>query len=98
MVNARNILLLSDIGFLKSVGDYFKNIFEDIKPPNFEDGKDIDSPDSSISSDSQVRTKNALRIPPVKVDAHVKDVRVAVIESEEETEPQALTLKVDYHS
>ncbi len=92
------ILLLTDIGFIQSFVDHFKNIMSDIKPPTFTDYESV-SPDSSIDShlSNTTTTEKSFIIPSIKIDAHIKDIRIAIIESHENSEPQALTLKVCYY-
>ena len=97
LVKGQNILLLSNVGFMQSVADYFKRIVEDVKHPEFNDIDSIDSPDSSISSsstDTPAIIKKDMNIPAIKLDLHFKDLRIALVESLNEKEPQALILKV----
>ena len=96
LVKGQDILLLSNVGFMQSVADYFKRIVEDIKPPEFNDIDSIDSPDSSVSSGSTDTSiiKKDMNIPAIKLDLHFKDLRIALVESLDEKEAQALILKV----
>lgn len=100
-MNAKDILLVSDIGFLQSIADHFKNISSDITPPQFNDDLMVDSPESSLSSsassegdDDRRQNKQPLKLPWLKFDAHIKNIRVAILESQDGSEPQAITLKV----
>ena len=94
LLNMKYILILTNIGFIQSFADHFKNIFADIEPPKLTDYEEsMSSPDSSVSSESST-AREPFQIPSVKIDAHIKDIRLAVVESHENCEPQALTLKV----
>ena len=77
--------------------EYFKNVFSDIKPPQLNKDEETVSTALSVPSSPEQDSKESskpLNIPYIKIDAHIKDVRIAVIETEEATEPQALIMKV----
>ena len=96
-LKSKNILLLSDIGFLSTVAEFFKRIFKDVELPQVasEDNKESDHlPDTPTSTDSG----KSFTLPKVniKVDANIQDFRVAIIERVDTSEPQALMLKVKH--
>ena len=96
LVDAGNILLLSDLEFIQSMVEYFKNVFSDIKPPHLNE-EEIDSIHVSLPSLKNPEEGGSIKpmgIPYIKIEANVKDVRIGVIETEEATDPQALLMKV----
>ena len=88
-----NILLLSDIAFVKSIVEYFKALFKDVKPPQFDQSNNEDHLFLEPNKDNDKPTP-LLNIPPLKISTNIKNIRVAIIENAETTKPQALTLKV----
>ena len=96
LVDAGNILLLSDLEFIQSMVEYFKNVFSDIKPPQLNE-EEIDSIHASLPSSKSPEeggSSKPMNIPYIKIEANVKDVRIGVIETEEAPDPQALLMKV----
>lgn len=86
-------MLLSDIAFVKSIVEYFKALFKDVKPPQFEQSHNESHLPLEADKDSD-KPAQLLNIPPLKINTNIKNIRVAIIENAETTEPQALTLKV----
>ena len=100
LLKVRNILALIDLGFVEMVSDYFKGIFADTKLPQRKKDSQQEAQlrlkEGVGNEEKQDReqTKKKPVIPTIKVDASIQDVRVALIETVESPEPQALTLKV----
>ena len=105
ILKIRNILLITDISFLENVANYFKALFADVKLPQLQDTT-TKEPEAAkeqetakvleAAKEKQDKGKEAkkLNIPTIKLDANIQDFRVALIETVESPEPQALTLKV----
>ena len=100
MLKVRDILALIDLGFVEMVSDYFKMIFADMKLPQRKKNSQqeallgLEEGASSEEKQEKEQTKKKLVVPTIKVDANIQDVRIALIETVESPEPQALTLKV----
>ena len=95
-LKSKNILLLTDIGFLSAVVEFFKRIFKDVKPPQVASGDDNGSTSASTTSTTSSESGKNFTPPKVnfKLDANFQDFRVAIIERVDTSEPQALMLKV----
>ena len=98
MLKIRDILVITDISFIENVANYFKALFADLKLPQLQNNnkKDDQQPLKELEGAKKKQEKEGkkLNIPTIKVDANIQDVRVALIETVESSEPQALTLKV----
>ncbi|XP_064395949.1 intermembrane lipid transfer protein VPS13A-like isoform X2 [Halichondria panicea] len=105
-VKAEKLLVLSDLEFMKTMSDYFTAAFDPNK--NKKDStKDTENADldktltkdtkpklvkqDTILAKKQKKTAPLLKI---KVNASIKDLRVALIENVDTPQPQALTLKL----
>lgn len=84
---------------MKSMTDYFKAIFK----PNMNEKSKEDQVDSVFEDDHETRDrqniltankKKTAPMPKIKVNASIKEFRVALIENIDTPKPQALTLKV----
>ena len=96
LLKIRDILVITDINFIENVANYFKALFADVKLPQLQNNKDDQQPVKELEDGKKKQEKEGrkLNIPTIKVDANIQDVRVALIETVESPEPQALTLKV----
>ena len=104
LLRVRDILLLIDIGFVETISNYFKMIFADARLPQRQQGgqpgalmgleEGVFKEEEQKDRRKGKETKKKLAIPTIKVDANIQDVRVALIETPETSEPQALILKV----
>lgn len=95
-LKTKNILLLSDIGFVSAVSEFFKGLFKDVELPRVipEEGRDNNESQQLMvpsTDNEQGFTPPKVNI---KVDANIQDFRVAIIENVDTSEPQALMLKV----
>ena len=100
LMDLRNILLLSDVDFISSMANYFKNIFKDIEMPSLKRSSGEKSDEGTKPTDKDLVKKQKskpLNLPNIKVDVNVRSLRVAIIEDVESSNPQALVLKVLLH-
>ena len=108
MLKAEKLLLLSDVAFLSTNVDYFKSIAQLAIPPKTESPPpDMEETLTAgtaalLSSTTSTELEPVKReiakpkrpLPKLKVEANIKELRVAIIEAVDEPQPQALTLKV----
>ena len=105
LFSAENFLILSDLDFLKVMSDYFKTIFDpkankkdsSIADPTATDTSKQENRKSKLVKQetlSDSKKKKAAPLPKMKVNASIKNFRVALIENVDTKQPQALTLKV----
>ena len=101
--------MLSDVEFLQAMSEYFAVVFSKKLEPPIETTADEEKkvkPEEVVEEDLESEKAKELlgkeQVPPVKsslpkikVEASVKDFRVALIEDVNAPEPQALTLKVN---
>ena len=94
-LKAENLLVLSDVEFLKAMAEYFTAIFN--QPTKLEDEESIEGSVQSFSSSVSEQPEEkplSKTLPKITLDASIKDFRVALIEEVETEQPQALSLKV----
>ena len=102
-------MLLSDVAFLSTNVNYFKSIAELATPPRAELSPDFEETLTAgsaalLASTASTELESAKKevttakkpLPKLKVDADIREFRVAIIEGVDEPQPQALTLKVCY--
>ena len=107
LLKAEKLLLLSDVAFLSTNVNYFKSIAELAMPPKTEPQSDFEETltagtaellASTASQELEPARKEVTKakkpLPKLKVEANIKEFRVAIIEAVDEPQPQALTLKV----
>ena len=105
LFSAENFLILSDLDFLKVMSDYFKVIFDpkankkdsSKADPTATDTSKLENRKSKLVKQetlSDSKKKKAAPLPKMKVNASIKNFRVALIENVDTKQPQALTLKV----
>lgn len=105
ILKAENLLVLSDVEFMKAVSDYFTAIFDQSKVKQNTDknatSSDIEETLTENNKHKLVKQdtvsgkkKSTSPIPKIKVNASIKNLRVALIENIDTPKPQALTLKV----
>ena len=108
MLKAEKLLLLSDVAFLSTNVDYFKSIAQLAIPPKTEPPcSDIEETLTAGTAALLLSTaltelepvkrdvaKPKRPLPRLKVEASIKELRVAIVEAVDEPQPQALTLKV----
>ena len=107
LLKAERLLLLSDVAFLSTNVNYFKSIAELAIPPKTEPPSDFEETltagtaallASTASTELEPVKKKVTTakkpLPKLKVEADIKEFRVAIIEAVDEPQPQALTLKV----
>ena len=107
---AQKLLILSDVEFMKTMADYFTAAFDPNKnkkdstkdstkdPENTDLEKTLteDTKPKLVKQDTVLtkKKKKAAPLPKMKINASIKDLRVALIENVDTPQPQALTLKV----
>lgn len=113
LLKAESLLILSDVEFLSTTVNYFKSI-ADFAIPTKNQQTDLQSdleetltagsaallaPTTTLELDKKEDTaKKSKPLPKMKVEANIKEFRIAVIEAVDEPQPQALTLKVYCHN
>ena len=111
LLKEERLLLLSDVAFLSTNVNYFKSIAELAIPPKPEPLSDFEETltagtatllASTASTELEPTKKEVAKakkpLPRLKVEANIKEFRVAIIEAVDEPQPQALTLKVVGHT
>ena len=109
LLKAEKLLLLSDVAFLSTNVNYFKSIAKLAILQKTESPSDSDFEEtltagtatllaSTASTELEPAKKEVTKakkpLPRLKVEANIKEFRVAIIEAVDEPQPQALTLKV----
>lgn len=110
LLKAERLLLLSDVAFMSTNVNYFKSIAELAIPPKSEPPSDFEETltagtatllASTASTELEPTKKEVAKakkpLPRLKIEANIKEFRVAIIEAVDEPQPQALTLKVVSH-
>lgn len=107
LLKVEQILAISDVDFLKAFVEYFIQLIPKGECAASQDAKihpvneeDIDfQPATKEPSVASIETGSVKKIPSrkmpkVKLEASVKDISVAILETFKDDEPQALALKV----
>lgn len=109
LLKIEQILAVSDVDFLKAFVDYFAQLLpKEERAANQQAGEPCLTADEDVdfqpaakkpSVETASAKKTSLkRIPKVKLEVSVKDISVAILETFEDDEPQALALKVCVHA
>ncbi len=104
---AQKLLILSDVEFMKTMSDYFTAAFDPNKTKKEDSTKDTVNTDleKTLTEDTKPKLvkqdtvlakkkKKSSPLPKMKINASIRDLRVALIENVDTPQPQALTLKV----
>ena len=97
ILKAENLLVLSEVEFLQSIVEYFTAIFgkpkqREIKEPPLEE-RDQSAEDALSPPKKEERTVATRKtFPKIKVEASIKNFRVAIIETVEMIDPQTADL------